>query len=119
MKWFMAWPRPVLIALIALVPVLGAQTSEEPKVVSITAKRFEYSPKEVHLKKGETVTLLLKSEDVTHGFLSRKLKLDTDIPPGQETRLVLTPAETGRFPVICNHFCGSGHGNMKMLLIVD
>ena len=84
MKWFMAWPRPVLIALIALVPVLGAQTSEEPKVVSITAKRFEYSPKEVHLKKGETVTLLLKSEDVTHGFLSRKLKLDTDIPPGQE-----------------------------------
>jgi len=93
--------------------------AQDVKVIPITAKRFEYSPKEVHLKKGETVTLVLTSADVTHGFLCRPLKIDSDIPPGQETRLTVTPAQTGEFTAICNHFCGAGHGNMKMKFVVE
>ena len=98
---------------------LGAQLPETPRVIAITAKRFEYSPKEVRLKKGETVTLTLKSQDVTHGMMCRKLKIDTDIPPDQETRVTVTPRETGTFTAICNHFCGAGHGGMKMTFIVE
>jgi cytochrome c oxidase subunit 2 len=67
-----------------LFPPLGA--AEGPQVIAITAKRFEYSPKEVRLKRGETVTLALKSLDVTHGLLCRKLKIDTDIPPARRSR---------------------------------
>ena len=93
--------------------------AQDLKVIPITAKRFEYSPKEVHLKKGETVTLVLKSEDVTHGLLCRPLKVDSDIPPGQETRLTVTPMQAGEFTAICNHFCGGGHGNMKMKFVVE
>jgi len=57
--------------------------------------------------------------DVTHGLLCRPLKLDLDIPPGQETRVTVTPAQAGEFTAICNHFCGAGHGNMKMKFIVE
>ena len=80
------------ILALGLLPSLhGAGAPENPKEIVITAKRFDYSPKEVRLKKGETVTLVLKSQDVTHGLFCRKLKIDTDIPPGQETRVTVTP----------------------------
>jgi cytochrome c oxidase subunit II len=106
-------------ALLASCAWLPGQAQTGPKVIAIAAKRFEYSPKEIRLKKGETVTLVLTSGDVTHGFLCRPLKIDTDIPPSQETRVTVTPDKTGEFVAICNHFCGSGHGNMKMKIIVE
>jgi cytochrome c oxidase subunit II len=62
---------------------------------------------------------VLNSADVTHGFLCRPLKIDSDIPPGQETRVTVTPTQAGEFTAICNHFCGSGHGNMKMKFVVE
>lgn|SRR5262249_6678798 len=35
------------------------------------------------LKKGEPVILRLKSEDVTHGFFMRQLKIDKTVEPGK------------------------------------
>ena len=64
------------------------------------------------------MTLRIHSEDVTHGLFSKKLKIDTDVPPGKATEVTITPQETGTFTVICNHFCGGGHGNMKMKVVV-
>ena len=98
---------------------LGTRAEDAPKVVEITAKRFEFSPKEVTLKKGETVVLRLKTEDVTHGFMQRKLKVDTDIEPGKTTDVTVTPDTPGAYTVICDHFCGAGHGNMKMKIVVE
>jgi cytochrome c oxidase subunit 2 len=94
----------------------GGQKPEH--VIEITAKRFEFSPKEITLKKGEPVTLRLKSEDVTHGFFVRPLKIDSDIPAGKSVDVAVTPAAVGKFTTICDHFCGTNHGNMKMTINV-
>jgi cytochrome c oxidase subunit 2 len=91
----------------------------QARVVTITAKRFEFSPREVHLKRGETVRLQLQSQDVVHGYFSRQLGIDTEISPGKTTEVVVTPKEAGRFTVICDHFCGSGHGGMTMTFVVE
>jgi cytochrome c oxidase subunit II len=96
-----------------------ARAEEGARVIVITAKRFEFSPKEITLKKGETVTLQLKSEDVTHGFFLRPLGIDTDIPAGQTAEVTVTPREVGSYRAICDHFCGAGHGGMKMTIIVE
>ena len=96
-----------------------ARADEGPRVIVITAKRFEFSPKEISLKKGETVKLQLKSEDVTHGFFLRPLGIDADIPAGQTAEVTVTPQEVGRYRAICDHFCGAGHGGMKMTIIVE
>jgi cytochrome c oxidase subunit II len=93
--------------------------AQEPRIVAITAKRFEFSPSEITLKQGETVTLQLRSEDTTHGFFVRPLGIDKDIPPGATTEVTITPKETGRYRVICDHFCGAGHGGMKMTIVVE
>ena len=67
--------------------------------ISITAKRFAFTPDKITLKKGQTVKLRLYSEDVTHGFFLRPLKLDEEIPAGQTVEVTVTPQGTIRVPV--------------------
>jgi cytochrome c oxidase subunit 2 len=96
-----------------------ARAQGEPKVIAVTAKRFEFLPHEVKLKKGETVTLHVTSDDVEHGFFNRKLKIDTDVPAGQSADITITPDQEGKFLIICDHFCGAGHGNMHLAVEVE
>ena len=94
-------------------------SAQEPRVIDITAKRFAFAPSSITLKKGETVTLRIRSEDVTHGFFSRQLKIDETIEPGKTEEVTLTPQTAGTFTTICDHFCGAGHGNMSMTIVVE
>ena len=111
---------PVLLtAVFTATPAFRARAQEPPRVINITAKRFGFTPNMITLKKGETVKLRLTSEDVTHGFFMKALKLDELIVPGQPTEVTLTPQQEGRFTTICDHFCGAGHGNMSMTIVVE
>jgi cytochrome c oxidase subunit 2 len=105
-----------LISILTLSPRLAH--ADEPRVVEITAKRFGFTPNQITLKKGETVKLRLTSEDVTHGFFMKKLKIDEVIEPGKPTEIALTPDTAGSFTTICDHFCGVNHGNMNMTITV-
>jgi cytochrome c oxidase subunit 2 len=96
----------------------GLRAADGPKVITIAAKRFEFNPKEITLKRGETVKLQLTSEDVTHGFFSKPLGIDEDVVAGKTTEVVVTPKTTGRYTTICDHFCGAGHGGMKLTIVV-
>ena len=107
-----------LAALLALASP-AASAADPVRVVEITARRFQFTPAEVTLRKGEPVILRLHSEDVAHGFFTRPLGIDTTVGPGQPTEIPLTPRVAGRYTVICDHFCGSGHGNMKMTIVVE
>lgn len=95
-----------------------ASADVNPKVIEITAKKFEFTPSEITLKKGEPVILRLTSTDRVHGFMAKPLKIDTDIAAGKTTDVAVTPATAGDFTVICDHYCGTGHGNMKMKVSV-
>jgi cytochrome c oxidase subunit 2 len=112
------WARLALVAL-ALGGTARAASGEAPRVVELTAKRFEFSPSEVRLKKGEPVTLRIASADVTHGLYLKTLGIDAEIRPGKTTEVTFTPATAGRFTAICDHFCGAGHGNMHMVFVVE
>ena len=117
MKPVLAWIAPVVLT-IALAPK-SAPSEPSPRVVAVTAKRFEFTPKEIHLVAGERVVLRLTSEDVAHGLLSRPLGIDADITPGEPTDVTVTPKKPGTFVAICDRYCGSGHGNMKLKFVVD
>ncbi len=109
--------------LLPVVPLLltGTQRvkADNRRVVEITAKRFAFSPDKITLKKGETVKFRIHSEDVTHGFFLRSLKLDEEIPAGQTIDVTVTPQTAGTFTTICDHFCGANHGNMSMTITVE
>jgi cytochrome c oxidase subunit II len=95
-----------------------ARADVNPKVIEITAKKFEFTPSQITLKKGEPVILRLTSSDRVHGFMSKPLKVDTDIAAGKTTDVAVRPDTAGDFTVICDHYCGTGHGNMKMKVSV-
>lgn len=93
--------------------------SGEPRHVAVTAKRFTFTPAEIHLRKGEDVVLELTTLDRTHGFEAPELGLSAEIEPGKTTRLRLTPSKTGTFEFHCNVFCGSGHEEMSGRIVVE
>jgi cytochrome c oxidase subunit II len=109
----------LLLASLLAAAALRARSEEPVRVVDITAKRFQFSPSEVALRRGEKVKLVLHSEDAVHGFFSRPLGIDTEVRPGAPTEVVITPQTAGRFLTICHHFCGSGHGNMNLTFVVE
>ena len=106
-------------ALLALASPGHPTRADDPKVIEIVAKRFQFTPSEVTLKKDEPVILRLRTEDVTHGFYMKKLGIDATVEPGKATDVALTPHDAGTYVTICDHFCGAGHGNMKMTLVVE
>jgi cytochrome c oxidase subunit 2 len=119
--------KPSMSALVAMLFLLGSTLltgasrvhANDVPVIDITAKRFAFSPDKITLKKRQTVKLRLHSEDVTHGFFLRPLKLDEEIPAGATTEVTITPQQAGTFTTICDHFCGANHGNMSMTIMVQ
>jgi len=93
-----------------------AETS--PKVIEIAAKKFDFTPNEITLKKGQPVILRLSTADRVHGFMSKQLKFDTDIAVGRTTDVAITPDTVGDYTIVCDHYCGTGHGGMKMQISV-
>ncbi len=109
----------VLSLLLDLAGSRRVQADDGPRIIEIHAKRFGFTPDKVTLKAGETVKLRLTSEDVTHGFFMRKLKIDETIEPSKPTEVTLTPDTPGTYTTICDHFCGVNHGSMKMAIVVE
>jgi cytochrome c oxidase subunit 2 len=62
---------------------------------------------------------VVTSADVTHGLFLRPLKIDAELVPGVSEDVIVTPQQAGTFTAICHHFCGAGHGNMKLTVIVE
>ena len=95
-----------------------AARDQPAQTISITAQRFSFAPNEITLKKGQPVTLVVQSKDVTHGLLIEGLGVRTDIKKGQPSEVTFTPGKAGTFEAKCAHFCGKGHGSMKMTVQV-
>ncbi len=92
--------------------------AENEQVIKITAKKFEYSPNEITVKKGIPVVLEFTSLDRLHGFNCPGLKIRMDIYPGKVNRLRFVPDKAGTFLFHCDNFCGSGHETMTGKIIV-
>ena len=108
----------VMVLIFTLVILGQCVAAENEQVIQITAKRFEYSPKEITLKKGVPAVFEFTSLDRLHGFNCPGLRLRTDIHPGKTNTLRFTPDKAGTFPFHCDNFCGSGHEGMRGTIIV-
>ena len=97
-------------------PAVHAQTA--PQRIEITAKRFQFTPGEITVKKGQPVTIVLKSLDVAHGLRFRDFGVNVKVKAGGTAEVQFTPDKTGDFIGHCSVFCGSGHGTMMLKLHV-
>jgi cytochrome c oxidase subunit 2 len=115
-------PAVVLAVLIFFLGVFLTEVctlaDEAEQVIKITAKRYEYNPSTITVKKGIPVALEFTSLDRLHGFSCPGLAIRTDIAPGKVTTLRFVPQKAGTFPFHCDNFCGSGHEGMTGTIVV-
>ena len=114
MKWINKVAALLICAvLIQVVPGIAAQN--ESRTIEIHAKRFSFSPAEITLKEGETVKLVVTSEDVTHTLDIPDLKVHAEASKDHPAEVTITPTKVGDFKGKCGHFCGEGHASMTFV----
>ena len=89
-------------------------------MIKITAKRFDYTPGKLTLKKGEPVILELSTSDVLMGFNLPDFNVRADVVPDKVIRVRFVPDKTGTFTFLCDVFCGTKHEEMNgTITVVD
>ncbi len=117
--------RALRIAAAALILAVGGAATyvvaqPKEKVIKIKAKRFDYTPGNLTLKKGQAVILEFTTADVLMGFNLPDFNLRADIVPEKVTRVRFVPDKTGTFTFLCDIFCGSKHEEMNgKITVVD
>lgn len=116
----------------------GAQSAaQEPVLVfEMTAKKYDYAPDIVRIKKGTRVQLKIRATDRTHGFKinvfpeggSEKgepgLRIadnqnDFKLEENQERVIEFVAERAGTYTFRCSVRCGMGHGGMKGRITVE
>jgi cytochrome c oxidase subunit 2 len=87
--------------------------------IPMTAKKYEFSPSSIHVKKGEHVKLLITAVDHDHGFKLPAFDIQQDVKEGETTTIEFTADKAGTFRFACSHVCGFGHRGMKAELVVE
>ena len=106
----------VFLAGMAATALTGV--AQTPQVIKLSVKKFEYSVKEITVKKGMPVVIEVTSEDRQHGFSLPAFVERGDVNPGEVTRIAFTPDKAGMFEYLCDIFCGEGHEEVTGTLIV-
>src|SRR5260370_40992058 len=85
----------------------------------ITAKKFDFSPDSITLKKGEPVVLEISSADREHRFNLRAFDVRTNVSPEKGSRIRFTPDNTRKFTFSCAVFCSDVHEEMTRTVVVN
>jgi cytochrome c oxidase subunit 2 len=67
---------------------------------------------------GQEVELLIRTQDVTHGFYVRELRLKQDAVPGMVIHMHFNATVPGEYEIACAELCGLGHYRMRSFLYV-
>ncbi len=87
--------------------------------VYLIARLWEWWPV-LELEKGKTYRLHLSSLDWQHGFSLQPLNVNTQVIPGYEMVVTVTPDKSGEYTIVCNEYCGIGHHTMLgKIYVVD
>ena len=89
-----------------------------PRVVTISASNFQFSPKIISVKKGEQITLRLQGKEGKHGFAIAGLGINTPVSAGKTIDVTLPTDAAGTFTFRCSVPCGSGHRDMTGTITV-
>lgn len=89
-----------------------------PERIALSAAKFEFSAKEIRVRKGKPVTFALTALDFVHGFSVPDFNVRVDLIPGRTVEVTFTPSRAGRFAFLCDNFCGEGHDRMSGILVV-
>ena len=116
----------VAVAAIVFLAVAGAAVAQEPAPagggegeIKVTAKKYQFDPNVITVKKGDHVKLVITALDRDHGFKLEAFNIDQKLKKGDPATIEFTADKAGTFPFQCSDFCGLGHRKMKGKLVVQ
>jgi cytochrome c oxidase subunit 2 len=110
----------ITFAALALFAVPSAPAQEaRAGEIKVTAKKYEFDPNAIRVKKGDHVKLVITALDHDHGFKLEAFHIDQLLKKGEATTVEFTADQAGTFPFQCSHLCGMGHKKMKGELVVE
>jgi cytochrome c oxidase subunit II len=109
----------VCAAAVPLYLMAAASNVQEPASrITIDARKFEFGPKQIQVKKGQRVTIVLTSPDFVHGFALPDFNVRADGIPGKTVEITFVADKAGKFIYLCDNFCGEDHDRMSGFLVV-
>ena len=87
----------IVAVLLQLLSGIVPHTGREGNVISISQFSFGFDPDHIELKKGETVTLKIKSAGGDHYFAIDQYGINVPVSPGKEVSINLTADKAGEF----------------------
>ena len=108
-------PRLSLLLLVmaglavAFAPLPVQPIRPQERTFQIEARQFAYSPSELNVNPGDTITIRLISTDVVHGLYIDGYDISVEADPGQTATLTFTATKPGSFRFRCNITCGAMH----------
>jgi heme/copper-type cytochrome/quinol oxidase subunit 2 len=95
--------------VVAFAPLPVPTATPQARTFRIDAGQYAYSPSELFVNPGDTVTLELVSTDVVHGIYIDGYDLSVEADPGQTQTLSFIADKPGSFRFRCNITCGAMH----------
>jgi len=96
-----------LVVVFAPLPVRSIVPQE--RIFQVDARQYAYSPSELKVNAGDTVTIHLVSNDVVHGLYVDGYGASVEADPGQTATLTFVANKPGSFRFRCNVTCGAMH----------
>lgn len=85
----------------------------------IVAYTFGFLPQKMSVPEGANVRFVVTSMDVVHGFtIPGKTNVNFMVLPGHVTEASQVFHKAGRYLVLCNEYCGTGHQYMTTHILV-
>ena len=95
--------------VVAFAPLPVQPIAPQERTFRIEAGQFAYSPSELQVNAGDTVTIKLVSTDVVHGLYVDGYDISIEADPGQTGTLSFVAGKPGSFRFRCNVTCGAMH----------
>jgi cytochrome c oxidase subunit 2 len=107
-----------LLAGLLLVAAWSGAAPAPDRTVSVVVSRDGFQPREISIRKGETVRVILKTADGEHCFAVDDLRVEKRVMPGRATTLDVTPDKAGTYPFYCCLETGAAADKQRGRLIV-
>jgi heme/copper-type cytochrome/quinol oxidase subunit 2 len=95
--------------VVAFAPLPVQSIAPQERTFRIEAGQFAYSPSDLKVNPGDTVTIQLVSTDVVHGLYVDGYDISVEADPGQTATLAFIADKPGSFRFRCNVTCGAMH----------
>lgn len=89
------------------------------RTVDIVVDNWSFTPSSLPMKKGESVALRLTAVAGTHSFSVPELGINQRVEAGQTVTVTIPTDQVGAFSFRCAIPCGSGHRDMKGMIVIQ